>query len=343
MMIGVRLLLLLFLMVLYHLHLLPKLRDLIFCTMLPCGPDDLSLIASRRGDRRSSPRLRIANVACMRGIVVMAFTGLPIPLSDNGPSSPEPSQHHPAIYKGDGEEESVSERDDANNILLSGLSRSFIDKFQYRSKLGVSGGKRTPSITEMLLYYTRGEMMVGQQRHHHRPKKRPREEETEGEGTWTNKYSQQSPPHRKMMMISDEFPGIQHYIMSPKDLRHHGYPFAPESYLLTLAPPTPDSANTGYRDRLLKSNSSLPMLLPSFEEACTFISGCVPEVPGLEGYVCTLPLPSSPILKEIHDDGLNTPKIFALDCEMCEVEGGRSELIRISIINDESQVVFFLF
>ncbi len=272
-------------------------------------------------------------MACIRGIAVMAFTGLPISLSDDSTSAPS---HHPRIYKDVGEE-SVSERDDNNFTLLSGLSPSFVEKFQYRSKLGVSGGKRTSSITERLLYCTRGDMMVVQ-RHRHRPKKRPREEETEGEPP-TNKCSQQSSsPHHKMM--SGYFPGIQHYIMSPKDLLRNGYPFAPESYLSSVASPAPDSAFTGYRERLLRFSSSLPMLLPSLEEACSFISEYVPEVPGLEGYVCTLPppLPSSPHLQEKHDDLNIPPKIFALDCEMCEVEGGRSELIRVSLVNDDSQV-----
>ncbi len=280
-------------------------------------PDDFPLI-SRKGVR-SSPRLHVANVASLRGIVVMVFSGLPISLNNDTSAA----KSHPKIYKDD-DKESVSGCDD---IILNALSPSFIEKFQYRTKLRISGGKRTSTIIEELLYCTKGDMMV--QRRRHRPKKRAREDnKTEEEA---NKSFKQF-DHRT---TSDGVPGIQHYIMSPKDLLNHDYPFATESYLSSLAPPAPDSAFMEYRGRLL-----VPMQLPSLEEACRFISECVPEVPGLEGYVCTLPppLPSSPYLQEKRD--LSTLlKVFALDCEMCEVEGGRSELIRISLVNDDSQVL----
>ncbi len=283
-------------------------------------PDDFSLI-SRKGDR-SSPRLHVANVASLRGIVVMFFSGLPISLNHDASAA----KSHLKIYKDDGEE-SVGGCDD---IILNALSPSFIEKFQYRTKLRISGGKRISSVIDELLYCTKGDMMV--QRRRHRPKKRARKDnKTEEEA---NEGFEQFAHHR----TSDGFPDIQHYIMSPKDLLNHDYPFATESYLSSLAPPAPDSAFMDYRGRLLR-NSSLPMQLPSLEEACRFISECIPEVPGLEGYVCTLPppLPSSPHLQEKRD--LNTLKVFALDCEMCEVEGGRSELIRISLVNGDSQVL----
>ncbi len=43
------------------------------------------------------------------------------------------------------------------------------------------------------------------------------------------------------------------------------------------------------------------------------------------------------------DDDLHIlPKVFALDCEMCEVQGGQSELIRVSLINHDSEVLLLL-
>ncbi len=232
------------------------------------GPDDpyTLITAPRKGDKsshhHSSPRLRIGNMACIRGIVVMAFTGLPISLNgDNIPSSPlrNISKNDPeksvVVGGGDGGHD---DEGGFNDTMLNGLSPSFIERFQYQSKFWISGGKRTPSITEDLLYCTRGDTMVKQGRggryHSSRKKnKRPRKEVTDGEREVNERSQPFDIQHRKMIKMSGDddsnnFPGIQHYTMSPKDLLHNGFPCIPESYTVSVTPPPapPDSTFTNY-------------------------------------------------------------------------------------------------
>ncbi len=291
-------------------------------SMMSDQVDEFSAI-SRKGDRHS-PRLRISNVASLRGIVVMAFSGLPISLSHKNNHSATKSCTK--VYKDD-DDENVGGCDD---IILNNLSPSFIEKFQYRTKLRISGGKRTSSIADELLYCTKGDMAMKRRRYRSKKRARADNNETEEKAAANGGFE----PYTRRM-TPDGFPGIQHYVMSRKDLLKHDYPLATESYLSSLAPPPPDSAFTDYRRRQLLRNGSLPMQLPSLEEACRIISECVPEIPGLEGYVSTLPTPRVQEKNDLNDKLL---KVFALDCEMCEVEGGRSELIRISLVNDDSQV-----